>query len=218
MTYPLCILAFAIIINILLLVLNITSARSRGVQSWSKNQLRKMVWNFYIRMYIEEYLFVTIACIIKLYVLDFTTVFESVSSVFAIVMAFTAIFFPLLTVRFLRNSYDDDQIQSEEFNEKFGALTLDLKKKEKSALLFNAMFMARRFCYTLILISACEHSRIQTWMIILLNLGMMVFDGIVRPFDYSFDNKFELMNESFVMVSTYFLLGFSNFIPDPDAR
>ena len=26
------------------------------------------------------------------------------------------------------------------------------------------------------------------------------------------------MNESFVMISTYFLLGFSNFIPDPDSR
>ena len=45
-----------------------------------------------------------------------------------------------------------------------------------------------------------------------------MFDGIVRPFDHVFDNKFELMNESFMMMSTYFLLGFSNFIPDPYAR
>ena len=70
-----------------------------------------------------------------------------------------------------------------EFDEKFGALTLDLKKKEKSALLFNVMFMARRFGYTLILISACEYIRSQTWMIISLNLTMMIFDGIVKPYD-----------------------------------
>ena len=76
MTYPLAILAFAIIIQILLLAMNIVSAKFRPVQSWSKNQLRKLVWNFYIRMFIEEYLFVTIACTIKLYVLNFTTTFE----------------------------------------------------------------------------------------------------------------------------------------------
>ena len=61
-------------------------------------------------MYIEEYLFVTIACIIKLYVLNFTTVFESVSSVFSVIMILTAILFPLLTGRFLNNSYADDRI------------------------------------------------------------------------------------------------------------
>ena len=38
-----------------------------------------MAWNFYLRMFLEEYLVIAIACIIKLYVIDFTTTFESVS-------------------------------------------------------------------------------------------------------------------------------------------
>ena len=133
-------------------------------------------------------------------------------------MVSACIAFPLLVIRFLNKSYTHELIESEEFDEKFGALTLDLKKKEKSALLFNVIFMGRRLGYALILIALCQHTRIQPWVIISLNLVVMMFDGIVRPFDLLFDNKFELMNESFMMVSTYFMLGFSTFIPDPDAR
>ena len=117
--------------------------------------MRKMVWNFYLRMFLEEYLVVAIACIIKLYVLNFTTVFESVSTLFAVIMVSAAIAFPLLLIRFLYRSYTHELIESEEFDEKYGALTLDLKKKEKSALLFNVIFMGRRFGYAFLLIALC---------------------------------------------------------------
>ena len=75
-----------------------------------------MVWNFYLRMFIEEYLFIVIACIIKLNALDITNVFESVSSVFAVVMILFAFVFPLVIRRFLNSRYLDSSLLDERFD------------------------------------------------------------------------------------------------------
>ena len=116
LTYPLSILAIALAINLLLAIMSVMSSKCSKVNSLINKQLRKMVWNFYLRMFIEEYLFIVIACIIKLNALDITTAFESVSSVFAIVMILFAFVFPLVIRRFLNSRYLDSSLLDERFD------------------------------------------------------------------------------------------------------
>ena len=100
MTYPFVILTVTIAVNLLLILLKVISCNRKCRES-IKRQLRKIVWNSYIRLFIEEYLIITIAALIKMYALDFSTTFEAVSSCLAIVLMVTTILSPFVVRGFL---------------------------------------------------------------------------------------------------------------------
>ena len=56
--------------------------------------LNELVWNGFIRLILEEYLVLALAVMIKLKQLDFSTKFESVSSIYAICVGAAIIAFP----------------------------------------------------------------------------------------------------------------------------
>ena len=66
---------------------------------------RKIFWNHFIRLFIEEYIILSMVCLIKIYALDFTNYFESISSVFAIFLLTVVLVFPLFVWRFLYNRH-----------------------------------------------------------------------------------------------------------------
>ena len=46
----------------------------------------------------------------------------------------------------------------------------------------------------------------------------MLYIGQVKPFVSGFQNNLELSNETLVLVNTYFMIIYSDFVPDPYIR
>ena len=78
--------------------------------------------------------------------------------------------------------------------------------------------MVRRFAYAILLVRLSEFNRLQTQIILLLNLFAAIFQGSVCPFFKPLDNRIEQINEAQVMLSTCFLIISSNFVVNPDDR
>ena len=86
----------------------------------------RIYYNSFLRLYLEEYLAIAIACLIKLYALDFTNLFEGFSSTFAILMAVWLTACPFLLGVFFQKHIVGKTKMNKEFLKKFGTLTLDL--------------------------------------------------------------------------------------------
>ena len=46
----------------------------------------------------------------------------------------------------------------------------------------------------------------------------MIFTGHVKPFDLPYHDKFEITNECLIVMNAYFMIIFSDFVPDPHAK
>lgn len=118
-------------------------------------RFKKMIyWNHFIRFFNEEYITITLACLIKLFAIDFSNFYEGFCSLFALSMFLTTLIFPILATKFLwkvhKNNYEE--MNQASFMEKWGSLSLDLYVKEKMALLFTLFFMIRRWLVAFIII------------------------------------------------------------------
>ena len=89
---------------------------------------KKAFYSWFIRILEEEYITITLACLIKIYALDYSNLYESVSSTFAISMLLMTIAFPIFSSIFLLKKHKQDWsiMNHETFRQKWGSLTLDL--------------------------------------------------------------------------------------------
>ena len=70
---------------------------------------KKMVfWNHLIRFFTEEYIMITIACMIKLYAWDLSNTFEDISSIFAVLLLAMTIAFPIIATYFMWKQHSED--------------------------------------------------------------------------------------------------------------
>ena len=60
-----------------------------------------MQWNAAIRMMQEEYITISLACMVKVYAYDFSNFYEGISSAFAACLLFVLLSFPFLITRWL---------------------------------------------------------------------------------------------------------------------
>ena len=47
---------------------------------------------------------------------------------------------------------------------------------------------------------------------------IIMYQGMVRPYDLKMQNRLEMFNEVMIMLNCYFLFLFSEFLPDPEVR
>jgi len=174
------------------------------------NLKRRMYWNLYIRLGIEEYQVISIACLIKLYALDFINVFESFVSIVGISGIVLVVLAPLIVWRYMYRQWDRGLS-----NTKVDSLTEDLQSEDKKAVLFNVMFMARRVVIAFNIVAFTNRSYFQTQITLLLTSFVIIYQGWVDPFSTKGRNTHELINEVLILFNAYFLIVFSDFVPDP---
>ena len=91
------------------------------------------------------------------------------------------------------------------FASRFSTLFNKLNQKDAAAKLFPLFFLARRFCYAL----AIEFKQIpvlQIFILVLLANLMLIYVGMIRPFETPLLNNLELFNEIIVILCTYSML------------
>ena len=101
---------------------------------------QKMVWNHFIRLFLEEYVFVGVVCLIKISVISFTNAYQVILSTYAVVVFTLAVVFPIFSLCLLIRTHKQGDIKNLNFTQKFGALTLDLRLRYKETLYFTACF------------------------------------------------------------------------------
>ena len=59
---------------------------------------------------------------------------------------------------------------------------------------------------------------LQTQIIVFKCSLILIYIGYVRPFVTPIQNGIELTNETLILINTYFMIIYSDFVPDPKTR
>ena len=86
------------------------------------------------------------------------------------------------------------------------------------AMLFNVFFLSRRLLMAVIIVVIADKSWLQTQLLIVTTSLALFYTGAVWPFLRLIQNKMELANEVFVLYNTYFMVIYSDFVLDANAR
>lgn len=119
---------------------------------------------------------------------------------------------PFLSLAFFWRFFgklDNDNVSSS-----LGSFYDDLKLNSKTAVLYNAIFLFRRLTLPLVLVFLAAYPYLQVMFMIFQNLLVLIYLFEVRPFETPFMNRLEIFNEACVLVSTYMILLFSDFVGD----
>ena len=160
-----------------LLLLKIMSCCGSIIKKCYMRVKEHMCWNAAIRMMSEEYITVSLACMIKVYAYNFSNFYEAFSSTFAMCMLLALAMFPFLVTRWLWKLHAQSFLilSEKEFTKKYGSLTLDLYARNKGALAFNFVFMVRRLFLVFIIVGLPKWSYFQVQVITNFNTFALIY-------------------------------------------
>ena len=103
--------------------------------------------------------------------------------------------------------------------ERTGAIfdDLDSEKKrrgERALILWPILFFVRRVGFVLLVLHVRETLWAQLAAQNFVSLGMVIYLQWYKPFEQNFNNNIETFNEATALVMTYFLLCFTDFVPE----
>ena len=105
-----------------------------------------------------------------------------------------------------------------EFKYRWGSLWSNVKTETRWQRAFRLIFILRRFSVLYISISLVGRPIFQIQLILLGNLFMSIYSGLVHPFKTRFQSKIDLANESLVSIMTYHLVIFTDFAANVDVQ
>lgn len=125
---------------------------------------------------------------------------------------------PVFTLLYLCPKYK--KLESPRLINRFGAIydMIDLEHRQISALLWCLFFFARRIIFSLGVIFLTKSPYFQIVMFIVPTSMVIIMVGLAKPLPTPFENKLELYNNFSILVVSYCLLCFTEFVPDPMAR
>ena len=80
------------------------------------------------------------------------------------------------------------------------------------------MFFVRRLIFVIFVIVLKDYLWGQLAMQNFVSLGMVIFLQLYKPLESNFANNIETFNEATVILMTYFLMCFTDFVPDAETR
>ena len=104
-------------------------------------------------------------------------------------------------------------INTRRFQSRFGALFEDIKTKSKSTMVYYLIFCLRRICFCLLAFGLADHSSNQVQAVMLLNLAIIIFQGLNDPFITRKKNRIEMFNEVSIAIATGHDMFFTDIIP-----
>ena len=78
--------------------------------------------------------------------------------------------------------------------------------------------MLRRVVIALIIVSLSKFNFFQTQLMILKTSFIIIYQGWVQPFRGKSRNNLEISNETLILINTYFLIVYSDFVGSPEVR
>ena len=78
--------------------------------------------------------------------------------------------------------------------------------------------MLRRVAVAFIIVSLSMFNFFQIQLTVLMTSFFIIYQGWVKPFKGKKRNKLEFTNETLILINTYFLFMYSDFVYSPDVR
>ena len=175
------------------------------------------MWNSIIRALITSYIVFTFQKFKILPSLSFGTSKETILSGLEILQIFIFIALPFVSIIFLKKK----KPKLTKLVDKYGSLFLNIKieKNISDRPLWNiTFFFLRRIIVTACTVFFIKQVFIQIWAINIISLGLLVFYIGQQPFTSRFVFNLEVLNELFIYISSFFLMCFTDFVPNPVDR
>ena len=134
-----------------------------------------MIWGAFIRFFIEEYIAISIAGLLKMFSIDFTNWFEIMSSIYGIIALIIVIVAPFIVWRVLYRKHEQNTVWDQEFYEKYGALHEGVQRHDKEALLFHVFFMIRRFTFACAIVVWPDKNFYQTMIVLYMSSAIIIY-------------------------------------------
>jgi len=100
--------------------------------------------------------------------------------------------------------------------EKYGSAYSELRTNSKAAVCYNVFYMIRRLWITLVVLVIYKNPTLQVQLILAHNIIMIIYLTYVRPFQEPLLNNLEIFNEFSILIASYHLHCFTDFVPDPE--
>ncbi len=84
--------------------------------------------------------------------------------------------------------------------------------------MYNVIYMIRRLLIAIIAVFAKPIPFVQVIVIALHSLGVLLYISFVKPFEMPLLNYLEVFNEFCILIATYHLFIFTDFVPDPELQ
>ena len=179
-------------------------------------------WNGFIRLFMETFLELALAAIINIRTADWQTSFPSVKYSIALALislVLIGLFFPVLIILYCRSF---SVLGEARFKKKYGAgleeISLIKKVSPKSILAYPVIFFGRRLVFALSAVYLEDFLWGQLAIQMMISVSIVLYLKTFKPLDSPFSNRMEVLNECTVIFLVYFLMLFTDFVPDPENR
>ena len=111
------------------------------------------------------------------------------------------------------------KLKKKKYKEKFGsAYEMITTKKNPKAMLFPLIFFARRILLVVTVCAMIDYPVFQIFFFMIPTIAQMINLGQIEPMLHQSDNRVEIYNSFSILLLTYCLLCFTQFIPDAATR
>lgn len=148
--------------------------------------------------------------------LNFSTWVHSILSVNDLVFTIAYGLFPLAVTYYFytRLRY----FKKKWFLRKWGEVMSNLSWRRKSSSFFIAIFCYRRLFAAILVVVCADAQWAQVTLSVYINQMVVTGVGLSSPFKYRGERLLELFNEVNIMLCSYHLFLFTDFVPDPEVR
>lgn len=122
-----------------------------------------------------------------------------------------ALIFPILITALLLRYFP--RLQDPVVSDRIGSLYSGLNERSKGALAYNVLFVSRRLIFAFIIVRLFYYPCQQVQVMMLSSIMMIIYTVSVRPFEEPLLNRVEIFNELCILVSSYHLIVFTDFMP-----
>lgn len=141
---------------------------------------------------------------------------DKISSYFAIIMLAVMIGFPFGVWYLLWRQIN--KLKEEESIKRFGSTYMELRTDSKAALMYNVVYMLRRLAFALTAVLLKSLPSIQVAFTCFQSLVVITYIAQVQPFELPLLNTMEIVNEFTILVATYHLFLFTDYVEDPNMQ
>lgn len=196
------------------------NSRFKVARVLSRKISRVMFFRWQIIFIQEAYLDLFLAASINFFSFDgFWNTFDDVfNNLLTLVIAAQLVVLPIFIVAFIVPNFR--LLKKSSFMEKYGAVydMVNLKQKSRSVLLWPIFFIGRRILFALGVVFLLDYPTLQIYLFIFPTLAVLMMVGLAEPLQTPFENKSEVYNNFTILVLSYCLLCFTEFVPVPDMR
>lgn len=184
---------------------------------------RQIFFNYWILFLNETFLFlgVCVAININSY-LYFNSFGNAVNSLLSIFLATTLILFPFFFICFYSNKsvYELIEKKDENFLARFGSVLKELNflREKKVVLRYPVIIIVRKMILIYTVVCLQPYATLSILIVNFLALFMVVTAGFTSAWVSSTRNKLDLANEFFILLVSYHLCLFTEFMPNVFVR